>query len=372
MWDTIHIIPGTLNARGGRELVTLAFIRFFVEHRLGARIILYTKDEPDPLITHTFPFEFVNALRDVSFKPLGVFYAKRLWHGIPYIRLIQNTLSLMSIKSLTINLNADSIPIPAHICYVHFPYFSVGEDASLRAKLRKELHLWTLRLCRFIFVNSSFTRRVLCYTTPDICAKTTILHPPLPMEPMSDSDFLRGVEKRRNIVLTVSRFSREKKLETILDIAKEVNDGEFVIVGTLVDSEYYAYLRNYIEREHIHNVRLLPNASFEELHSLRMQSKIYLHPMPYEHFGISIIEAMASGCVPIVHKSGGPWYDILEHKEMWGYAYSSVDEATTKIEILLNDPNHYLEKASLALERSKAFTYEKFNERLHEFLYRYL
>jgi glycosyltransferase involved in cell wall biosynthesis len=372
MWDTIHVIPGTLNARGGRELVTLAFIRFFIEHRLGARIILYTKDEPDPLITHTFPFEFVNVLRNVSFKPLGVFYAKRLWHGIPYIRLMQNTLSLMSTKSLTINLNADSIPIPAHICYVHFPYFSVGEDASLRGKLRRELHLWTLRLCRFIFVNSSFTRRVLCYTAPDICSKTTVLHPPLPIEPMSYNDFLRSVEKRRNMVLTVSRFSREKKLETILDIAKEVNDGEFVIIGTLVDSEYYAYLRNYIEREHIHNVRLRPNASFEELHSLRMQSKIYLHPMPYEHFGISIIEAMASGCVPIVHKSGGPWYDILECKEIYGYAYSSVNEATLKIQTLLNDPNRYLKKALLALEKSKAFTYEKFCKRLHEFLYKHL
>jgi glycosyltransferase involved in cell wall biosynthesis len=108
--------------------------------------------------------------------------------------------------------------------------------------------------------------------------------------------------------------------------------------------------------------------SFEELHSLRTKSKIYLHLMPYEHFGISIVEAMASGCVPIVHKSGGPWYDILERKEIYGYAYSSVIEATTKIKMLLNDPKHYVEKALLALERTKAFTYEKFSERLCKLL----
>jgi hypothetical protein len=36
--------------------------------------------------------------------------------------------------------------------------------------------------------------------------------------------------------------------------------------------------------------------------------------------------------------------------------------------MLLNDPKHYIEKALLALERSKAFTYEKFSERLYKLL----
>jgi len=171
-------------------------------------------------------------------------------------------------------------------------------------------------------------------------------------------------------VLTISRFSREKKIEIVMDIAKEVNEGEFIIVGSLVDNEYYMYLKRIIEEERIHNIKLQPNISFEELHSLRAKSKVYLHPMPYEHFGISIVEAMASGCVPVVHRSGGPWYDILERKEIYGYAYSTVNEAIVKIQALLSDPDHYLKKALLALERSKTFTYEKFCERLREFLYK--
>jgi glycosyltransferase involved in cell wall biosynthesis len=158
----------------------------------------------------------------------------------------------------------------------------------------------------------------------------------------------------------------------IIDVAKNVKEGEFIIVGSLVDNEYYVYLKKIIEKEHIRNIKLQPNMSFEELHSLRIKSKVYLHPMPYEHFGISIVEAMASGCVPVVHRSGGSWHDILERKEIYGYAYSSVNEATIKIQALLSDPNHYLNKALLALERSKAFTYEKFSERLREFLYKHL
>jgi alpha-1,2-mannosyltransferase len=372
MWDIVRIIAGTLNARGGGEFLVLAFTRFFVEHKLGKRIILYTKDEPNPLIMSTFPLEFVGVLRHITFRPLGMLYSKKLWHGIPHIRAVQNILSLNNNKSLTINLNADSIPIPAQICYVHFPYFGIGENINLRSKARKIVHLWTLRLCKFIFINSTFTKNVLCQIDHDICEKAYVLYPPISIRPIDKNNFIENISKRRNIVFTVSRFSREKKLEMITDIAKNVNEGEFIIVGSLVDNEYYMYLKKKIEKERIRNIKLQPDVSFEELHSLRTKSKIYLHLMPYEHFGISIVEAMASGCVPIVHKSGGPWYDILERKEIYGYAYSSINEATIKIQTLLNDPNHYLEKALLALERSKAFTYEKFGERLHEFLYKHL
>ena len=369
MWDAVHIIVGTFNARGGGELLALAFTKFFVEHKLGKRIFLYTKDEPNTSITSTFPLEFVRVLKYVELRPLGMLYSKKLWHGIPYIRALQSILTLSSNKTLTINLNADSIPIPAQICYVHFPYFGIGRDISLRSKVRKITHLWSLRLCRLIFVNSTFTKNVLCQINHDICEKTYVLYPPIPIRPMDKNDFIESISKRENIVLTVSRFSREKKIEMIIDIAKNVTEGEFIIVGNLVDNDYYVHLKKIIEEKHVHNIRLQPNTTFEELHSLRMKSKVYLHPMPHEHFGISIVEAMASGCIPVVHRSGGPWYDILEHKEIYGYAYSSIDEAIMKIKMLFNDPKHYIEKALLALERSKAFTYEKFSERLYKLLY---
>ncbi len=36
------------------------------------------------------------------------------------------------------------------------------------------------------------------------------------------------------------------------------------------------------------------------------KSKVYFHPMVGEHFGISIVEAMAAGLVPVVSDVGGP------------------------------------------------------------------
>jgi len=95
---------------------------------------------------------------------------------------------------------------------------------------------------------------------------------------------------------------------------------------------------------------------------------MYLHPMPYEHFGISIIEAMALGCVPVVHKSGGPWQDILECSEEYGYTYESIDEAITKIRQLLIDFNLYYRKATIALKKSRKFSYKYFTRSLYRLL----
>ena len=50
---------------------------------------------------------------------------------------------------------------------------------------------------------------------------------------------------------------------------------------------------------------LTPNASNEELIDSMSKSMIYLHTMFGEHFGVSIIEAMAAGLVPIVPAYGG-------------------------------------------------------------------
>ena len=53
-------------------------------------------------------------------------------------------------------------------------------------------------------------------------------------------------------------------------------------------------------------------------------SKVGLHTMKQEHFGISIVEMMAAGMLTIAHKSGGPLKDILgSTEEMVGYLVDS-------------------------------------------------
>jgi glycosyltransferase involved in cell wall biosynthesis len=56
------------------------------------------------------------------------------------------------------------------------------------------------------------------------------------------------------------------------------------------------------------------------------KAEIALHTMVGEHFGISIVEAMALGCIPIVHDSGGMVEFVPEQ-----YRYQTVTDAAEKI-----------------------------------------
>ena len=49
-----------------------------------------------------------------------------------------------------------------------------------------------------------------------------------------------------------------------------------------------------------------------------------------ENYGISILEAMSYGLVPVVPESGGPWEDIIEHGR-FGYGFNSLDDAVERI-----------------------------------------
>jgi alpha-1,2-mannosyltransferase len=59
-------------------------------------------------------------------------------------------------------------------------------------------------------------------------------------------------------------------------------------------------------------VEIVENASYETLTDYLKTASVGIHSMYNEHFGISIIEYMASGLITIAHDSGGPRSDIIK------------------------------------------------------------
>lgn len=65
----------------------------------------------------------------------------------------------------------------------------------------------------------------------------------------------------------------------------------------------------------------LVNAPYAELRSLLGEAVGGLHTMTDEHFGISVVEYMAAGVVPIAHNSGGCWLICKVLPSMQGCTY---------------------------------------------------
>ena len=53
------------------------------------------------------------------------------------------------------------------------------------------------------------------------------------------------------------------------------------------------------------------NTKREEFIELFAKSKVAIHTMKEEHFGISVVEMMSAGLIVIAHDSAGPKMDII-------------------------------------------------------------
>jgi alpha-1,2-mannosyltransferase len=111
----------------------------------------------------------------------------------------------------------------------------------------------------------------------------------------------------------------------------------------------------------------LENIPFKEYPPMLSEAKVYLHIMPHDHFGVSVVEDMTAGCVSVIHRSGGPWMDILDGQQgTYGFSYSTPAEATRYVDTLVSDEDLRSRTAVKASYRTKRFDEMLFMNRMVE------
>lgn len=225
-----------------------------------------------------------------------------------------------------------------------------------------------------IICNSSFTKSVI---DKSYGVNSRVIYPPVDVV-----NFTAG--KKENIILTVGRFTGlfgGKKQEEMINIFKKMIDNglknwEFVLIGGLLenDQDYFCKLNDQVAG---YSIKLLPNLSFDKLKQYYGRAAIYWHangfeededinPQRFEHFGISIVEAMASGCVPIVFNGGGQ-KEIVE-EGINGFLWGTEKDLIDKTLKMTNDLKLREKISGKAKLRSKYFSKEVFLRRFDEII----
>jgi glycosyltransferase involved in cell wall biosynthesis len=90
------------------------------------------------------------------------------------------------------------------------------------------------------------------------------------------------------------------------------------------------------------------------------------HPEQFEHFGISVVEAMAAGVVPVVFGAAGP-AEIVEHG-VNGFHWHELNELVAITRELAVDPNRRAALAAAARLRAADFSTATFTSALDRLL----
>lgn len=332
----------SLNLAGGGENVCLKLIGILCKR--GNDVTLATVDMVD--------WDFINKLFDEEIISLKEFHLIRNLPNINFTFLFDSIILMLyflkllflklTTKGLLISTCGEKISSVADIIYVNgLPLRCAFRlpSTSIRKKCYSILYHIFLKFIdkinpSIIIANSKFSGEII-----EKCLKrrAIIIHPPVNTKRF----FMAGKNARRkNIVVTTTRFLPNQNLDYVLKVASIVKEAKFLVFG--VSPKYSSTLERLkkltLKMDVGDRVRIMVNQPFSRFLRALSEAKVFFRTVPFETFGISIVEAMAAGCVPVVPRNGGPWIDILDRKNgLYGFSYRSVDEAANIINMLLKN-----------------------------------
>lgn len=332
------------------------------------------------------PDELMKAYgKDLKFRVKLIKYPASLPNElqIPYLNLVMRMRAID--YDMLVNSNNSLLLLPPHekcLTYMHFPqkyrmdaelwslhFVEGGLEPSWKERLVKRVcrSLYRLNSIRdgdVIVANSLFTLDALMQIYGiDSNAHLSVVYPPVKI------DEFRSQEKRLiSGVCTLGRLSEDKRQLEQIEIARQLPRIQFHIMGSTNSDGGLFYLRrckDLIKHHSISNVLLHQNVPFEEVKRILHSSTIFLHSMRNEPFGISTVEAIAAGCVPVVHDSGGQ-KEVVAREEL---RYSDTAEAAQMIDNLCNKGYDNLESLREELqEHIRQFDERYFKSKMQRIL----
>ncbi len=234
-------------------------------------------------------------------------------------------------------LSDGSIPLLRarhNLLHFQFPF----KDVNGRSLMNK------MKLFRVekVICNSYFTK---FFVDSEYGVESLVIYPPVDITKIKP-------KRKENMILYVGRFSQltqVKGQDILLSVFKRFykthTEWKLVLAGGIEMGET-DFVSKLERTSRGYPIEIIKSPSFEIIKDLYGKAKIFWsasgygvnekkNPKGVEHFGISVVEAMAAGCIPIVYSAGG-------HKEIVadgvnGMLWKKKSELLRRTKSLIND-----------------------------------
>jgi glycosyltransferase involved in cell wall biosynthesis len=218
------------------------------------------------------------------------------------------------------------------------------------------------------FCNSKYTKS---FIDKEFNIKSKVLYPPVEIK-------YKNVQKE-NVIIHVGRFrvinnaNDFKKQGIMVNAFKEMVsngllDWKFILAVSVKEKDKEAFEKIKKDAQGF-PIEFMVNKSNDDLWDMYSKAKIYwhasgfgenlkIHPELAEHFGISTVEAMGAGVVPVVINGGGQVEIVEDGKN--GLLWNSLDDLKTKTLKLIKDENLLSELSLGAIKSSAKFNKDYF------------
>ncbi len=212
--------------------------------------------------------------------------------------------------------------------------------------------------------------------------ESTILFPPVDTENFYS-------KKKEKIILSVGRFFPEHHNKKQLELAEvfislcnehpvEMKGYELLLVGGLENRKaHLEYVDKIRDISKGYPIKILPNIEWRDLLETFAKAEIFWHaagfgedenkhPEKFEHFGITTVEAMAAGCIPVVINKGGQKEIVREAEN--GFMFEDFNELKEKTLEAIKNPEKLVSMMETAKKDAKMFSNEVFEKNLTDII----
>lgn len=225
-----------------------------------------------------------------------------------------------------------------------------------------------------IICNSYFTKK---FIDKEYGVESIVIYPPVDVEKIKP-------RRKENLIVSIGRFSQlaqAKRQDVLVKAFKKFfdsgfNDWKLVLAGGSevgVDD----YVRKLRKSAKGYPIRILESPSFSQIKELYGKAKIFWsasgfgvdekkNPEKVEHFGITIVESMAAGAIPVVFSAGGH-KEIVANGEN-GFLWKDTKDLLRETKRVVEEKGLIKKISTKVKESSKVYDYARFEKEIWDIL----